>query len=421
MAFFRKHSSTIIKVVLVISLLVFAFIFRFKENYFLEYLSYGAVVLMAIFPVIDKIKNWISAKSSEKEPRTDWLHQKDYDFFIGRKFYIQELLEFIEAKQENVYAFLLYSAGGIGKTALTRHVVGILKQREVYNDESIIWLKNRNSRYDPSIDEFELLPPVYPTYESLIIDVARILNVEGGSISDVSRCEAGIRIVFERKKLLLVLDGIEDSKESNEIVTRFLKLFSDESKTKLLITSRQNINLVFGKSLRLKPFTSKETEMFIKEFIQQQDAIRRNLLAQGTNVVDEIHKVTKGNPLTLKVFLSHLIFSSYQDLMQRVKDQNFEGLNQYLYSAAWNRLRSQNPLTLDILFLLAERRNRRGMPAKLIGVALNQDMNDIVKSLKQLLEVSMIEIEQDGLNQVIKLHSNIRSFVLSKMEQNDKT
>jgi len=416
MKFIKKHISSVIKIILIIALLLFAFKFRFKENHLVEYISYGVAIIALLFPNIDKIKNLFFLGNKQSKPRIDWRYQRDYDFFIGREFYINELLGFFYSESDNAYALLLYAAGGVGKTALSRHLVDILKQKGLYTDEEIVWLKNRDSRYDPNLDEFELLPPVYPTYESLIIDVARILNIEGGSTSDISRCEKGIRSIFTKSKLLLILDGIEDSQKSNEIVTRFLQLFSNESKTKILITSRQNIKLIYGKSLKLDPFTFEETKMFITQFIKQQDVINRNLSSQGSNVEREIHSVTEGNPLTLKVFLSHLVFSSYYDLIQRAKERNFEGLNQYLYSAAWNRLKAQNSLALKILFLLAERRNQKGLYAENIGIALNQHLGEIEKSLNKLYEVSMIEIEPDKNSQVIKLHSNIRSFVLSKLE-----
>lgn len=413
--------TLILKIVLISGVIVFAIVNRYKENHFLEYLSYGAVVLITIFPGIDKLKEKDSAKKSRNIPRTPWQNQRDYDFFVGREFFIQELMDFFSTSTHQLNTFLLYAAGGIGKTALSRHVIELLKQQGIYDSENIIWLKNRGSKYDASNDDFELLPPVYPTYESLIIDVARTLNIEGGSISDLARCEMGIRKTFASVRLLLILDGIEDSKESDEIVNKFQLLFSGSLKTRLLITSRKNFSCFSGRSRQLEPFTFDETKLFINKFVQQHDVIRKNLASQGSNVEMEIHNITEGNPLTLKVFLSHLLFSSYQELMQRIEEHKFEGLNQYLYSSTWNRLKSQNPLTLDVLYLLAERRNRKGLPAELIRTALDEKIEAIEKSLNQLYEASMIEIEPDRSTQLIKLHSNIRIFVLSKMKPSDKT
>lgn len=353
--------------------------------------------------------------NSHKKKQSVNLDPKDYDFFIGRESYINKIKNFVlnDDRTDDLIAMVVYSAGGVGKTALIRNIDHCFRKNNVI--DNVIWLRNKGSTYQPISDQFVYAPPAYANYEMLIGDLALKMNVEFATI-DLSKSEERIKERLRKGKFVVILDGIEDSNRYETIVAKLIALFPWGTKSRLLITSREHIQLDRVQSVELYPFSLDETNKFILKFSEKKPALQKQLNGLENSRHDyqsELHKICKGNPLTLKVLLSNLIFSDYQKLIQRIKNQDFKGLNHYLYLSTWNRLMESNPNTIQVLKLLHDDSDTTGWQLDSIAAILGKTEPEIKIAINDLIEASMIEIEKDRDVYLYRLHSEIRSFVKS--------
>lgn len=412
--------------VLIIIFLIFICLAKYlsvKEYPFLSNLSNLIAIAIPIGTAIIYLYNRSKGKNNSgtvplrSEPI---IIPTPYDFFIGRDSYVTTLLNFFTDPNNELKALLLYSPGGVGKTALSSHVVKELQKRHEY--DSFCWISNKESTYDLEGDEYTQKPQAYLTYNELILDIGRKLRIEGASFKDVELCEQNLFAYFLSHKVLLVLDGIENKQRFEEIINKLLGLFDVNSKSRLLVSSREFFEIHPGKSIKLTNFSREETFSFIDKFIETNEPLKTIVKSKGTTALDTIYEATKGNPLTLKVLLSHLLFSSdYDKVIIDIQGCSLDGLNQYLFKENWDLLEQDDSMAIRILKLLADTYSEG---AKVDEFVMNFKLENFTKELKKsimhLLNLSFIEafIDPDYNIQRFKLHSNILAFVRSKTRSN---
>lgn len=348
------------------------------------------------------------------EINNDWVYEKYYQEFIGRFEYRDEITSFFSDSKNGLNTLLLYSMGGLGKTALCRQILDDISKKNIY--KGFIWLQNKNERYLIQDDEFKKEIPKYSTYEDLVNDTFNKLKIPDRSIMDLNQKEKKLNDVFSRNNLLLIIDGLEEKEKTEKFINEFLLLFPKDSKTKLLINSRINLE-INAKHIELLKFLPDESIEFMKSFASERSELSIYFNSLTHAQVDKINQITFGNPLLIKVFLSHLFYADVDNVFERYTNYEFEGLNDYLLDSSWKYLKNKNPLAIEIMFLLA--RYQEGLTSNRIFDYFKEkgEETEIVeKSLRTLGNLSLLEINISESYRKFKLHSFIQGYVSAKAD-----
>lgn len=341
----------------------------------------------------------------------DWRFEKYYTEFIGRIKYRQDLISNLSSSSEGPKTILVYSFGGMGKTALCRQVVEDLYNNNVF--KNIIWLQNKTDSYDFSKDTFENNIPKYLNYESLLNDIVAKSGISDGLPIDIGRTETKLYDLFRKYRFLFVVDGIEETELSEKIFGRFTNLIPKESQTRILLNSRSDINIP-ATHVKLDPFSEAESIQFINSFRKEQPDIFREFNFRDSEIFTKILKSTHGNPLLIKMFLSQLKILDFDDLLERFNEFKFQGLNENIFSPSWKYLEEENPLSIEIMILLS--RYPGGLDIFMIYDRFpNESKRTIENSLRALDKLSIIEIYKSQKVHKFNLHSYVVNFVLSQI------
>jgi len=411
-----KRKGVIFLVSLSLSTILF---FGFNnKSLLLQWISYGAdlaTIITLILLILENSKDEknvntrVDSSISNFGTNNDWIYEKYYEEFIGRLEYRRDLISFFSETQGDLHTLLLHSFGGYGKTALCRKVLEDLYERKIY--QGFIWLQNKNKTYDIKNNILHDELPRYTNYESLISDTFTKLKLPDGFIMNLNDKESKLTEIFSKHKLLLIIDGIEDTKKSEDLITKFLGLFTKESKTKLLINSRDILD-INAKYIELLKFTPKESLDFMKSFVSEKLELSKYFNNLSPDRIEKMIQITSGNPLLIKVFLSHLHYGEYSDVFDSFSNFKYDGLNDYLLPS-WKRLNKENPLAVDIMRLLA--RNPIGLTSDLIGDYFPEIEKILIEnSLRLLGNLSFLEINITQNSRKFKLHSFIEGFVNSQ-------
>lgn len=298
--------------------------------------------------------NWEDVVENEEDANRDLSEAPPLVNFYGRTQELEELQQWLI--KERCRLILIHGMGGIGKSALVRHLVDRIAGK--YN--CLIWLSLESS----------------PLFQETLNRLLQFLSKGEQQKGDISQ----IMLYLRDQKCLIVLDNweeiIKNDQEDYTNYSLFVERVTNEAhKSCLLLLSRkktQNIERLEGQlvlSKKLGALTYEEAkEILIGEGISGTDS-KQEIEKFSTlysnpwilkRIVQSIHNVFGGD---LSQFMESGISLLVDDVITDFLDRNFKGLSReeinLIYwvalrrnTASWDQLvkDSKNFLTYDKLF-----------------------------------------------------------------------
>lgn len=338
----------------------------------------------------------------------DWVSEKYYSEFIGRSEYLKSIESFFLDQDNHKQTLLIHSSGGFGKTALCRQALENLYQTNIYI--GFIWLQNKTDSYDIIKDSVQREKIKYLSYELLINDICNKVELMDASILSLAEKENKLFKIFEHNRLLIIIDGVENKEQFEPIFNKLLKLFTSKAKTKLLITSRVKLDNSTISQVLLNPFSPQESIEYLKSFASEKSELSYFFQTLFPKKIDRILQITSGNPILMKVFLSHLCYLDFEFVFQKFENSEYAGLNDYLFSSSFEYLKKSNPFAIQIMKLLAN--FSQGMSCSRIYEQYMNNHKEVENGLKVLSDLALVESSHTDSVRRYKLHSHIRKFLL---------
>lgn len=382
------------------------------------WLSALLITLKEIIPLcFKKFREWIDQKKANNAEAQyydlSWDDYKDYTFFIGRHSYIEKITDFFntetnESGQKNI--FLLVSMGGYGKTAIANQIRSNLESSAVTRSVYWVWLQNKRSSYDFELGKSKVASKAYYNYVDFILDLGSKLRLPSADVADhqnYNKLECEIRQAFESRKYLVVLDGLEES-ANTDLPKKLISLFSIRTQSKMLITSREKFSY-YGNITELGAFNLEETKEYIEKFYElNSNYSHLKILPEKS---DQIHSVTSGVPLRLKWFLNSLITESFDSLLETMKCQEPTELDDYLFGITLSRIFNHAPFTRKVLGEIAL--SQEGETLHQIKNGLGEtDIEKVRVAINYLMKNFIVESRYIENKILFSLHSKVREYFI---------
>ncbi|WP_341526028.1 NB-ARC domain-containing protein [Nostoc sp. UHCC 0302] len=307
--------------------------------------------------------NWENVAESDVELRKNLTEAPPLSSFYGRTQELAQLQQWLI--QERCRLVVVHGMGGIGKSALARHLIEQIANKY----DSLIWLSLESA----------------PTFQENLIKLVQFLSKgekEEGDIYQLMR-------YLHHQRCLIVIDAWEEIIGNySEYCTEysvFIERFAKEAhQSCLLLLSRrkpQNIEILEGQLVRLKKLVGLPYEE-AKEFLKAEGL-------SGTDSDLEEFSRRYSNPWILKRIAQsvHTVFqgniSPFMDISIFVDDVITDFLNR--------QFQQLSKVEINLIYWVALRRNKASW-------------NQLVQDSKQLLSYNQLF---QTLNELIARHSLI--------------
>lgn len=346
-----------------------------------------------------------------------WDKFKDYTFFVGRDLYLSKLHNFIlsptqEEGEKNI--FLLFSPGGYGKSAIAHQIKKNLSTRD--DNTTWIWLQNKQSSFNVARDSADTALPAYFSYKDFIYDLClhlRIENMDTFHSRKLEYFETEIKKRFDKDRFIIVLDGLEES-ANTDLPENIPQLFSNRTKSKLVITSRECFDN-FSNSLEVKPFLYSETKEYINKFCEKYDIVKEKLQNYQNDHVKVIYEKTKGIPLRLKWLLNFLIPNDFKE----IENLASENLDHYLFGNTLKRVFANQPFAKDVLLVVVDHPESIVYDNILIALKSKLKENDTRNGFDSLLKNYIVDLHFEDGNTIVTVHSDVKKYFLENFLENE--
>ncbi|XP_034700720.1 disease resistance protein RPV1-like isoform X1 [Vitis riparia] len=315
-------------------------------------------------------------------------------YTVGLDSRIEELLNLLDIKSNGIRVLGFHGMGGVGKTTLAK----ALYNKLVAHFECRSFISNVKETLAQQ-DEDSLLS----LHNKLINDLSMS---EASPVSEVNAGLVAIRRIMHEKRVLLVMDDVDDASQLEVVIGRrkWRQFFYGGSR--IIITTRdrgvlrdlhenelfevQGLN--FSESLQLFSYHALRREKPTEDF---------------WNLSNEIVSLTGGLPLALEVFGSFLydkrIIKEWEDALQKLKQIRPSNLQDVLKISFDGLDEQEKDIFLDIACFFVKMRLKREDAIDILkGCGFRADI-----TIKVLTEKSLIKTYEDG---ILWMHDQLRDM-----------
>lgn len=310
--------------------------------------------------------------------------------FIGRKAEISSLLDFLKPSNPKTVAGV-FGMGGIGKTSLLIKVGQECVNTKMFDVVLYIPARRLSVLNNENANNNVL--------EAIISTTAYALEFPTSNITD-SEKEAFFRASLSKRRVLLLVDGLDEvmEREQNELL-HFLS--SLPSQTKVIISSRRQINLPF--SIQLSIFTFDEFRSLLENELS---SINKAELSK--DVVEKLYHLTGGLPLAVRMIAALLKDYSIETVFSKFNQENnslYEFVVEPIISKYWNKY-PYNKILITAANL--------SEPATLLEIAQKAGLMDEIQAVEEglvgLTQVSLLTKDNDKYF----MHPLIKEYILNR-------
>jgi len=344
---------------------------------------------------------WESAHSELKG--LIYLPEPQYRNFIGRDKEIGIIKENLRPIPYCKFPVItIQGSGGIGKTALARHIVqyyveDYTKMSPVERFDAIIWVTAQEKllRSTGKVD----VPDPIRSMDDIYERIALILERE--DINQAREPERATRTIdaLSKQRVLLVIDNLETitDKRIQEFLLELPNL------TRAIVTTRHHIGI--GHPMRLNELNESESLQLIRE-----ECTRKNVQFLTEDQVETLARLASGIALLIVYSIGKIAYTKkVVEVFEVLQDAKGEPL-QFCYNDSVNQIRDQPAHKL--LLAMALFRNGANSEALKYITGLKHDLVGIEDELVKLIILSLAE-KQRGQYEML---GATRNFVLGEFE-----
>jgi len=301
-------------------------------------------------------------------------------------------------------AIVVDGLGGLGKTALAvelvrrafhqglfEKVIGESAQQELFTGGEIIHVR------EAMLD-----------FEHLLDSMARQLGYwELSSLKLEEKASFLIQHMRQHRYLLLV-DNLEGVENAHVLVAR-LRDFLGGSRA--IITSRQKVRHDFVQTFSLQGLDLEDSLFFLTRDIELRGI--QQLRDVSKEKMIEIHNVTGGAPLAMKLVVAQARFLDLDLILKRLR-QAGSNLYSFIFYQSWRNL---SPSAQRVLIYIGRTVTTTVSWEELASVNIARDEETLMEAIDQLVAYSLLDISSTTGQARYGIHQLTRQFVNSDLPE----
>ncbi|MCB8954526.1 MAG: ATP-binding protein [Ardenticatenales bacterium] len=349
------------------------------------------------------IDRLIDEKVTPHEPLLQ-LPAKIYPQLIGRERELARLFTGFEARQK-MPALYIVGLGGIGKTALAREAVEQALKKGLF--EFVVWTSAKTERFvDTGIEKIEVSDY---SFDQLLSDIGRQCGQLDIPQMPFTQKLSAVKYLLSQTPVLIVLDNLETVENAAQLLDDVLEI---RGQSQLLITSRHFIPHPLVTPVRLGGFPLDEGLLFLRaeSKLKGIDAV----FHAGERTLEQIHNVTGGAPLAMKLVVGQIFYTSMDDVLQILVDARFEEPDRefyrFVFKHSWDLL---SLAARKVLVTMSVFSVKIGGTRTAIQIVSKVDEGQFMPALKNLIFMSLVDPSQGLREKRYTIHQLTHYFVLS--------
>ena len=272
---------------------------------------------------------------------------------IGRKDALEHLWRWLPDDLSRVK--VLAGEGGIGKSSIAYEFAdqASLLSRQVF--QQVIWLSAKKRQFRPLTNSYdEMAETHFGTYDELLDRICDFLAITDSERADSSRTKK-LRLIkhgFEIVPSLVVVDDIDSLEEVEQRQALELGFILSGTKTKLLLTTRNNIIYSGDVCYTVRGIEKTEFPAFFEALMMRFPSPTR--VRPKPAEINRIWDVSKGSPLFSESILRLLAYQSVGEALSNWKDAAGDEVRKAALLREIMQLSSEAKRILLTLALLSE-------------------------------------------------------------------
>ena len=298
----------------------------------------------------------------------------------------------------------LEGLGGLGKTAVAREMVGWAVERDLFAD--VGWLTAKQ-------EEFvwrRIKPTGQPalTQDRLMDEVAAQLGHPQVLRLPPPEKRDALRQILKAAPHLIVIDNLETAVDHAGLVEGVWELANP---TRFLLTSREAVLHEGICSLPLRELAEADAVAFARYHAAERGITQ--LARARSDSLRQIHAVTDGNPLAIKLVVGQLAERSLSCVLEDLVHARGEAraFYRFIYRYAWDSL---SPAARAILLQMPHFAIS-GADHQAIAAASGLDERDVDRGIGELVHKSLLNAEGTLEAPLYTIHGLTHHFVLSDL------
>lgn len=322
---------------------------------------------------------------------------------VGVEDHLQTLTDIL-TRPASPWIVCINGLGGIGKTALANAWVRQLWLLGQFH--SVAWVNAKQQTFSPTSGMETTSGPALQT--TLLIDtLLEQLDSPVSLSASPQHKKTALTELLKQAPHLIVIDNLETVRDYQTLLPTLLKLANP---TKFLLTSRYGLRTQPGIfNLDLTELTEADTLSFLRQEIKTRGF--SGLINASATQLGRIYSVVGGNPLALKLVVGQMAVLSLPQVLSGLKqaqDKTIEDLYNYIYWQAWHMLNEAAQKTLLIMPLA------QGGTVEQLLTLTQLKSDEITQALRQLVELSLIQVAGTLDERRYKIHRLTETFLLNE-------
>ena len=202
------------------------------------------------------------------------------------------------------------------------------------------------------------------------------------------------------------MDNLETAENANALVAH-LRRFLDGSRA--VVTSRRQVRHDFVRSLSLKGLEVEDSLFFLRTDAKQR-GVQQILEAPEEKLV-EIHQVTGGAPLALKLVVAQARFLDLDLILRQLRGAG-TNLYPFIFRQSWGQL---SPAAQRVLIYIGKTVVTTVSWEELAGVGVAASEEELMAAIDQLVAYSLLDVSSAAGQTRYGVHQLTRQFVNSDL------
>jgi LuxR family glucitol operon transcriptional activator len=321
----------------------------------------------------------------------------------GREQALSQLLKALQDPQ-GPPAVVVDGLGGIGKTAMAVELarralrqgafegaVGDSAKQEMLTGGEIIQVNEATLDFD-----------------GLLNAIARQLERWEMPTMKTDEKRAAISRLLRQHRYLVLVDNLETAENANKLVAHLQGLLNG---SRAIVTSRKKVRHGFVRALSLRGLEVEDSVFFLRRDAEQRE-VEQIIEAPREDLV-EIHEVTGGAPLALKLVVGQAKFLDLEPVLSGLQQAGSE-LYPFIFRQSWEQL---SPAAQRALIYIGWTVVTSVGWEELANVGIAQNEMALKQAVDELIDYSLLDVSFTAGEPRYSVHQLTRRFVNSDLPE----